>query len=43
MNRVEPLLAQDGRRMGRQSLIEEDSSHATRSVLRRSSSTVAAA
>jgi hypothetical protein len=43
MHGVEPLPAKDGGRTGSEPLVEKDSFHATRSVLSRSSSTVAAA
>jgi hypothetical protein len=43
MHGGEPLLASDARRIGGKPLIEENSLHATRTTLSRSSSTVAAA
>jgi hypothetical protein len=43
MNGVKPLLTKYGRRTRSEPLVEENSSHATRSVLKCSSSTAAAA
>jgi hypothetical protein len=43
MNRVPPVLAENRRRMRSEPLVQQNALHATRSMLNRSSSTVAAA